>query len=176
MISNLVDGRLPPGRYSCDIAEVRRRFGGSSRREKLVDDLELAIEVLRGIVGVVPCVWVGGSFVSGKAIPSDIDAVFLVEEDHLTDAVASDPANNVRLGEFARSGLKRRGVEVDSYLLAWRPNPSSQPRDNGDLEYLRARGYWDDFWLRERAGAPQPVREDALPMKGYLEVMVDGFR
>jgi hypothetical protein len=44
-------------------------------------------------------------------------------------------------------------------------------------QYLRRRGYWDDFWMRTRSGTKgQPFQvADALPRRGYVEISLDGF-
>ena len=70
-------------------------------------------------------------------------------------------------------------VRVDAYLLGWRQLISPDPGHNPDHSfYYVMRGYWDDWWmrLRNQAGAGQPIDLEALPRRGYVEVILDGYR
>ena len=51
------------------------------------------------------------------------------------------------------------------------------PREEPSFYYVM-RGYWDDWWmrLRNQAGAGQPIDLEALPRRGYVEVILDGYR
>ena len=93
---------------------------------------------------------------------------------------------NVSVG-FGRQGRGPRSprpggalnVRVDAYLLGWRQLISPDPGHNPDHSfYYVMRGYWDDWWmrLRNQAGAGQPIDLEALPRRGYVEVILDGYR
>jgi hypothetical protein len=64
-------GHLPPGVHSCAWAEFEARFAFSARRRELLLSLTRALDAL-GRAGVVR-VWVGGSFVTTKEAPGDVD-------------------------------------------------------------------------------------------------------
>jgi len=65
------DGHLPPGVHPCTWAGFEARFAFSARRRELLHSLTRALASLRR-AGVV-CVWVGGSFVTTKEAPGDVD-------------------------------------------------------------------------------------------------------
>ena len=173
-------GQLPVGRFRCDIAEIEQRFvadpslAASTTRSQIWTEWNTATAAIRSYVEVC-AVWLSGSFLSGKVDPGDLDCVYIIE-DALFDAAASaDPTGAAFLDRVVRNTL---GLQLDTFVLAWRPNPLAGPRDARDYDYLWRRGYWDDFWQRLRSGAKgaAPVRADALPRRGYAEVILDDFR
>jgi hypothetical protein len=64
-------GDLPPGVHACTWAEFEARFSFSARRRELLRSLTRALGTLRR-AGVLH-VWVGGSFVTTKEAPGDVD-------------------------------------------------------------------------------------------------------
>ena len=60
----------------------------------------------------------------------------------------------------------------DSYVLEWMPSPGHQ-RPVGAEPYYGNRGYWDNLWVRVR---DSDQRLDSVPRRGYLEVILDGYR
>lgn len=173
-------GHLPVGRYPCEPLAVQQRFvdhqefAGSTTRAGRWKDWCDVTQALRATVPVCAA-WLGGSYISGKVDPDDVDSVYLIRDSDI--AAVADPIGKQVLGLVANNMLKAAGYEVDSFVVHWRPNPTRAPRDNLDVKYLASRGYWDDFWQRLRAGAKTapPVMADALPRRGYLEVTLDGF-
>lgn len=175
-IPPLVGDDLTHGRHRCTLDHVRAEFGTNSDRINILDELDQAIALLRTAVDPICAIWISGSFISGKPDPSDIDVVFVIEDAVLDAAKAADPVNVQLLNRFADGrGLKPLGLRVDAYTLGWRVNPELGPRDQQDHNYLRDRGHWDDFWQRKRSGMNPRVRQDALPLRGYLEVMLNGY-
>ncbi len=67
-------GYLPPGIYETDEAEFNRRFGFNSYRQQLLIGLKAALVLLKQ----AGCerVYIGGSFITDKAEPGDIDGCF----------------------------------------------------------------------------------------------------
>lgn len=176
MIPSLAGDHLPVGRHRCTRDELDAFFSTDAARRSLLEEFDHATDALQAIVGTVCAAWVGGSLVSSKIDPQDIDVVYVVEDTLIDEARAANPLNERRLQAFANGvGLKNAGLRVDSYLLTWRPNPEPVARDNSDISYQKFRGYWDDFWQRTRSGEDPRVRADALPRRGYLEVVIDGF-
>lgn len=175
-----VTGHLPPGRYRCATTDVKARFvdGLHPRRAVVWNDWQHVTETVQRLTGVC-AVWLSGSFVSAKADPDDIDCLYLLPEDKVNQVRLLNPAGALFLSRLAMGRELRNlfNVAVDTYLLSWRPNPKMSARDDLDRQYQRQRGHWDDFWQRLRSGAKgnPPSLSDALPRRGYLEVMVDGF-
>lgn len=71
------DGYLPPGVHRCTFEELKDRFGqGSDERETAIDELQKYCTEAFGI-GTRRLV-VGGSFVTDKEPPGDVDLIVLV--------------------------------------------------------------------------------------------------
>lgn len=175
------------GRLRCSLEEIKAefvdhpRFAQSATRCSVWEDFETALSLLSGGV-LVHAVWLAGSFVSSKLDPNDIDAVFVINARNLAarseadrKVVASfsertcDPLGNV---------VRAHGLKVDSFLLQWAPIPEVDLQgDLSHVQYVASRGYWDDFWCRNRNGQKHhpPTWRDALPARGYLEVIVHAF-
>ncbi|GGD32948.1 hypothetical protein GCM10010915_11680 [Microbacterium faecale] len=176
------DGVLPLGRHHVTLADVEARyvrdpqFAQSSSRVEIWDHFKTVTSELQKIVPVA-YVWVSGSYISNKQDPDDIDVVYWCEDRHVS-AIA-DPRDRMILQMFATRAVRSTtGLRVDAGMAQWHvyPEAASGP-SNEHLSYIQMRGFWDDFWLRRRSGpkgAP-PVREDALPRAGYLEMMLDGI-
>lgn len=71
-------GDLPAGVHAATQGEFLTRFGGSPRRQAMLEQLRAALAALRseGVESVV----VGGSFVTSKAGPNDIDVAWTPNE------------------------------------------------------------------------------------------------
>lgn len=64
-------GALPPGEYETNMTEIEARFGFNDYRKRQMVGLKDAITNLKQ--AGVRQVWIGGSFVSRKPNPGDID-------------------------------------------------------------------------------------------------------
>lgn len=157
------------------------QFAASRTRDDIWDDFELAT-VLLGQSVLLHAVWIGGSFISDKENPNDIDAVYVINARDLAKRTAAERTIVESFVDRECSPLgeirPKHGLRVDSFLLRWKPY--GQFRPNVDLEhqgYAASRGYWDDFWCRVRQGnKTQPVTwKDAIPRRGYLEVVINDF-
>jgi hypothetical protein len=69
-------------------------------------------------------------------------------------------------------------VQVDTQLLAWHCQPDPNTEDRYLTPYLERRGQVDDYLQRIRCGTRGsiPARDDALPRRGYVEVIVDDYQ
>ncbi len=144
------------------------------RRAQIWSDFQRATSAIQSVTPVAAA-WIGGSFVSSKAHPSDIDVVYLVranEYDAITDAQQQSKLNIFK-GE---KRLMQKGLLVDSYVIDWRPRGTEKPTSHEENKAMAHRGYWDD-WLQRKpaAGKPDDDPENALPRRGYLEVILDGY-
>lgn len=100
-----------------------------------------------------------------------LNVFYWVENDDGTFEIATEDDVRRRFGAL--------GTAPDAYLLGWRQLISPDPGHNPDHSfYYVMRGYWDDWWmrLRNQAGAGQPIDLEALPRRGYVEVILDGYR
>lgn len=174
-------GLLPPGRFGAEMDEIKEKFvdaplySTSTSRSAIWADFESATDELRRIVPVA-WAWVSGSFISGKIDPDDIDVVYWCEDVLLNRVTDRIDKNTVQM--FAYNQVRPvTGLRVDSRICTWHVRPEAGVQNTLEhLTYARQRGFWDDFWLRKRSGAKgdPPVREDALPRRGYLELILDG--
>jgi len=176
-----VTGSLPLGRFNVNMSDVKARYvdapewASSTSRVEIWSHFESATAELRRIVPTA-WVWIGGSFISSKLDPDDIDVVYWCE-DRLVDLV-TNPTDKAILDLFARSQVRAAtGLRVDARYCAWHVRPEAGVQNTIEHHtYTMQRGFWDDFWLRMRSGAKgdPPVRDDAFPLRGYLEVILDG--
>lgn len=175
-------GALPMGRYGASIGDVEQgfvdapHFSSSVTRKEIWEDFWSATSELRRIVPVI-CVWVGGSFLTEKVDPDDIDVVYWCQ-DEFVDRV-TDPKDRMLLQLFAQNQIRRKtGLRVDTRYCRWYLYPEADRGTTLEFEqYASQRGYWDDFWMRSRSGAKgaAPRLTDALPRRGYCEIELDGF-
>lgn len=175
-------GLLPLGRYGATLDSIKAayvedpRFADSETRAEIWQHFKSATAGIRSVVPVV-CVWIGGSFLTEKMDPDDIDVVYWCEDKHI-DRV-QDPKAALLLEVFARNQVRRRtGLRVDTRYCRWHVFPEADRAYSADHQsYILDRGYWDDFWMRKRSGekSDPPQRLDALPRRGYFEVTLDGF-
>jgi hypothetical protein len=72
-------GFLPPGRYRASQEEAHARFvapyAAANPRHALWDEWRTVNQLLKDTVGTVCAAWIGGSFLSGKQEPDDIDSL-----------------------------------------------------------------------------------------------------
>lgn len=181
-------GYLPNGRHRVTEAEIHARFvahpdfAASTTRSASWDEYELGRDLLRSKLRV-HAVWFGGSFLTSKVQAKDIDALFIISGRDYNRLSPSD--KTVVDGFRAKTGpmgatVRGHGLtQLDSFLLPWFPFYDFDPFNVPDHRaYAVARGYWDDFWQRDRFNKPDgkpPHWKDALPVRGYLEVELDAF-
>ena len=184
---DVATGVPPVGRRRATITEIEAafvsapEFSASTTRRTIWADFETGLQLLSSAV-LVHAAWLGGSFISSKLDPSDLDVVFLVNQSDLNRR--SDPEKQI-VDAFLRwedqgpgRPARAHGLLIDSFILNWRPLANPNPDAPGHAPYVKWRGYWDDFWCRNRSGSKSdpPTREDALPRRGYVEVIIDDYR
>lgn len=100
-------------------------------------------------------------------------------EDHELGKARLDPVVAKVLRAFALPGEVRRGVgvKVDTALVAWHCQPDMRNRDEYFAQYTSRRGEVDDLLQRVPTGPRGAAlgREDAVPRRGYVEVLIDGY-
>lgn len=168
-------GALPSGRYRVTQQHLHERFASTPRRAELWTHWVRATELLRSHVDVCAA-WIGGSYLTEKAEPGDIDCVYIIDT-HVIEA-ASDETRRV-LEAFAAKDVVRKflNLDLDTFVLPWEAS-STPSRANPDVRYYHeTRGYWDDLWskMRSSSNGADPRRLDAHPRRGYVEVILDGY-
>lgn len=173
MIPPLVDGRLPLGRWPATPAETAERFVPSDNKDRVQiwDHWSRLTDALQQLVGHLPAAWLSGSFLTTKDVPADIDCVYVIDTGVLQAACSRGERTAQLLESVASSRMKGFGLRVDSYILEWMPTHGATPTVAA-RPYRDRRGYWDDLWSRQRSS---DAREDAIPRRGYLEVILDGY-
>src|SRR5690606_12368095 len=81
------EGYLPAGEHVVTFAGLERRFGGTARRQALLGQLRSLVEVVERVGGGEAEVLIGGSFVSAKAAPGDLDLMVRVRDPRAREPV-----------------------------------------------------------------------------------------
>lgn len=175
----LPEGVPPLGRHTVSLDDVQGAyvrapvFRDNERREMIWSNFLSATARLRRAVPI-NAVMIGGSFTTWKQMPSDIDVVFVLDKRHL--AKLSDVNDKKMLTSFSSGGNKRlRGWGIDSYTLDWEAIPRTTKDNPAHRDYLVSRGYWDDWLQRSHGKDEEPNMGHAVPRRGYLEVIIDGY-
>lgn len=180
---------LAPGRYSVsydaafDLLVGNPRFRESQTRAAIWTSFEtylgrfffLEEHFAAELEGerLIHRLWLGGSYVSSKVDPSNIDVAVLVND------VGAQRIKGKPRSAWMNDAFTRRKIlpeyKVSSVRVSYRPVRSVLPPERlpaEDQQYLRDRGAWDDFWQRCRPPGEKdaPTLESAKPMRGYLEV------
>lgn len=92
--------------------------------------------------------WVGGSFLTDKLDPDDIDLVYWCE-DVLVNQI-NDPKDRYILEMFGTNMVRKvTGLRVDTPYCLWHLSPEADRASSAEHQsYALYRGYWDDFWMR----------------------------
>lgn len=156
------------------IEQVTDVWGFNDHRRALLGELETFLRLINKVI-TIEAYWLSGTLLTDKEFPSDVDVV-LVINDELIENLAGG-AKLLVTTEGLQELADRRRLRVDGYVLPWMVRPSVG-YEAKDERYLLARGYWDDFWMRLRSvpKGETPVRTCALPRRGYVEVIVNGYR
>ncbi|MCL8026079.1 DUF6932 family protein [Nocardioides bruguierae] len=188
-----VDDLYPhPGRVRVTIDEARallvddRQFANSSSRPRLWDGLEeyigrfLALEERHASLldgrELLKCLWLAGSFVSGKVEPNNIDVTVCLD-DEARVALKGKSGSGWLARAFQRQACKQQ-FGVSPLELRYRRVVSvfhTRVTDAADKAYLQDRGGWDEWWQRCRdpgAATGEPTVATVETRRGYLEVVL----
>lgn len=168
---------LPLGRYLVELKDIEDKFvtGKSKKRQEIWIAFCDCLDAVHNAVGSIAEVWIGGSFITSKEEPSDIDVVFLFAKE-CYDAAVSGVNTDARF-VFAiltrNLSIKRIHPLVDGYALIVPPT-EYDVNSKCEAVYSQQRGYWDQFWSKTRFSDEQNDRWK-YPASGYLEVIIDGY-
>ncbi len=190
MIPPLGSMHLPAGRYRVTPDDVHARFvaheefAGSETRAAcwagLVryltewSTLEAKLAAPRAGRRLLMALWLGGSFVSRKLNPNNVDLALFIDAHVLADCNGHGYSN--ALGRLTSRDKMKTHYLVSPLLVRYRycGNPWGPLLDPQQVEYLRLRGGHDDWWTRARPDADDkgpPTVETASWVRGYLEVI-----
>lgn len=182
-------GHLPVGRYSCSPEEAHTqlveapRFNNSQTRADLWENFERYLSrffhLEEKYAGILPVplldrVWLGGSFVSAKLDPRNVDATLLINS-AAKDALRGKPGVGLftksRDSVLAEYKVSRLFLNYEPVVHVFRLNEM----EDSERNYLAGRGAWDDWWQRRRNdGDPEgPTVDTCPPRRGYLEVVFE---
>lgn len=193
---------LPCGRYRVNMEQARQmlveasEFKDSPTREPLWDNLEKYLlrfeklsekytELLEGRP-LVHHLWLGGSYVSSKYDPDDIDLTVFLDAQGYEQLRGNsvDTDNQARKGKpgakwlteafqrqkmYAEFGLEPHEVQYRPVPHVFRPTDL----DLREQQYFQQRGRFDDWWQRCSPNGVHkvaPTLDTAKARRGYLEV------
>ncbi|MFE0674442.1 DUF6932 family protein [Streptomyces sp. NPDC058867] len=185
------NGFPPLGRYSVSFDEAESllasapEFEDSATRTRLWDGLHdyldpfLTLEdtyanALDG-VPLIHSLWLGGSFVSTKLDPANIDVTLLIDT-RAERAVRGKPGSKWLTTAFQSRSRMREKFGVSPLRIGYRPVPHVFEPERftpDERTYFTERGVWDDWWQRCRlpdTDDRSPSEDSAAPARGYLEV------
>jgi hypothetical protein len=131
-------------------------------------------DVLGGL-GLVHRVWLGGSFVSTKPDPGNIDTTVLIDT-RAERAVRGRPGSKWLTTAFQSRDSMKQKFGVSPVRVGYQPvthvfRPERLTAE--ERTYFMQRGVWDDWWQRCRLPGRadrSPSEKSAAPARGYLEV------
>ncbi|MEU2878330.1 hypothetical protein [Streptomyces sp. NPDC007070] len=170
-----MDGHLlPPGRYAMSIDDLHERFvrsTGSAVRQEIWEEWTQHRAIVEAWTGEITRMWVGGSFISRKPVPSDIDVTYLLRAEAFDrlDTEALSYLDDVTL----RGWCVEHGMRVDALLLRLpKPVPVSQmapsllhPRE---ADSYRDLGLYDEVWQCTKSDSGSELPGELR--RGYVEV------
>lgn len=184
-------GHLPPGRYRATLTEVHARFVAHSdfvaspTRRSVWDgfiayisawqQMEDQLAADLGGKRLLRAVWLGGSFISLKSDPRNLDLTVLVDGE-LAESCRGKPGIggirklSYRAGMLDIFNVSPCVVQYRYFRSPFRPQLVGNP---GVEDYVMLRGAFDDWWQRARPdGVPkgEPTPDTAATRRGYLEV------
>ena len=163
------DGYLPEGRYLTSLSEIEEVFLFNDARTALWNDFNSVYELLLSIVGVVPWLWLGGSFFTNKEAPGDVDSVFFVSRDLLQQEFSKKEYQTLSI--IAKRQAKMfLGLSVDTFVVPICPpvDAADPSKDTPEYAFLQNRGYWDNLWSARKTASGL-----VCASRGYLEVTND---
>lgn len=129
---------------------------------------------LLGDQRIVTLLWLGGSFVSTKQDPEDIDVTVFTDA-QAVEALKSKPGAKWLTEAFARDKI-RPTFNLDTFQINYRPVPAAfrvGEMAQEEIAYFRDRGRYDDWWQRLHPPGMDkqaPTLDSCVAARGYLEV------
>jgi len=138
-------GFLPCGRYPTSEKEIEERFVGcdelkaSSTRAEIWAHWQAAARFLRDRVHV-RAAWIGGSFVTAKPDPGNLDVVWILNAGSV-DRLRPETMAEIEPFAQGEEGALAHGLLIDSYVMVWRPHAAPVSAEIHGDPYFAWRGY-----------------------------------
>jgi hypothetical protein len=171
-----VTGLLPPGRYAASLDELHAAFVAtttSTARREIWEEWISHRAMVEALAGEITRMWVGGSFISSKADPGDVDVTYLLR------ARAYDRLDRETLADLddltLRGWCVEQGMRVDSYLVRLPEDMSVSQMLPSQLtarasDSFRDIGLFDEVWQCVKPAAINGIPGE--PRRGYVEVLL----
>lgn len=174
---------MPLGRFGCSLDELAvafvdaSPFASSQTRAGIFDELLSVIELFESFSpSLIESIWIGGSFVTSKIDPNDIDCLFILSSEAYNGLSKTKQQKVARLGH--KNHVREKfNFRVEPFVMVRAVIASPWELGGGitreAASYTEIRGAWDDWWLRARTTEDpndDPLAESAHPRRGYLEV------
>ncbi|WP_442759633.1 DUF6932 family protein [Streptomyces pseudogriseolus] len=169
-------GMLPPGRYAATLDQLYTTLvesTGSAIRQGIWEEWEQHRLTVETLAGGVSRMWIGGSFVSDKSDPGDIDVTYLI------DARTFDALDRETLTDLADLTMadwcREQSMRVDALILRL---PGRLPVSQMAPSLLQAEAgtSFRDIGLRDEVlQCIKPEFVHSVPgeqRRGYVEVLL----
>ncbi|CAL9511421.1 DUF6932 family protein [Streptomyces sp. enrichment culture] len=171
-----VTGLLPPGRYAASLDELYTVLVASTDsavRREIWGEWTTHRTLVEAQAGQVARMWVGGSFVSTKPDPGDIDVTYLVEARIYDDL---DRETLVDLADLTDAAwCVEQEMRVDARLLRLPGRLPVSQMVSGLLDEKNSTSFRDLGLCDEVCQAVKPPLVHSVPgelRRGYVEVLL----
>lgn len=160
------DGYLNPGFYDWSSEMIQDNlvnyFRPNNQRRKEVFQGYLALCNDLILLGISSIQWIGGSFVSAKAEPGDIDLSNIVSISCLDSLLENNLVTEDALKSmFFGDAYSKPKYKCDSYLIP------KVPLDHPDYNYYKDRlHYWETLWSYDREKKPKGIVRRGILLEG----------
>ncbi|WP_425274451.1 DUF6932 family protein [Streptomyces zinciresistens] len=173
---NPLTGLLPPGRYAASLDELYTTLVASTHsavRSEIWEEWTTHHRLVEAQVGEVTRMWMGGSFVSTKRDPSDMDVTYLVKAQFYDDLDRETLTDLADLTDAA--WCVEQGMRVDALLLRLPQRLSVSQLAPSLLDEKTSESFRDLGLYDEVCQAIKPQSVHSVPSdlrRGYVEVLL----
>lgn len=171
-----ITGLLPPGRYSASLDELYTKLvlsTDSAIRREIWEEWTIHRAMVEAQAGEVTRMWVGGSFVSSKPDPSDVDVTYLVSAQFYDDLDRETLTDLADLTDAA--WCAEQGMRVDALLLRLPKRLPVSQMAPSLLDAKTSASFRDLGLCDEVCQAVKPPLVNSIPgelRRGYVEVLL----
>ncbi len=171
----MVTGYLPPGIHYATQDVFAQAFGGYceatpfnferlSHRRKLYSGYARLVEMLEN-TGLTARQWVGGSFVTNKAVPSDVDVVNFCDVQRY-ESLSSEARK--LLDPFFQGKKTAQVCYCDSYFA-----PTAQLDHPNRVDFDVIAAYWHTTFGHDRAGRAKGIVAPMVDAEKALKILTE---
>ncbi|MFF7127565.1 DUF6932 family protein [Streptomyces sp. NPDC008240] len=171
-----VTGLLPPGRYAATLDELYTTLvqsTGSAARQEIWEEWTQHRLMVETLAGGINRMWLGGSFVSEKPDPGDIDVTYLIQA-RTFDALDSETLAD--LDELTMADwCVEHDMRVDALVLRLPERLPVSQMAPSLLQSVASRSFRDMGLRDEVFQCVKPASAHSVPdelRRGYVEVLL----